>query len=153
MCRINSILSRFSRLFMYKSADLFFLDGGVHSTTSKPPMPNEVTLQLVPGTYGDKAYVVGCQQNPFIKLRLKMNERMSRCIELLSRKWISTESRLVCIYLFSSIVFLFSNNKWRQCTPNRRTCSVRFDYISRIVWQSDAYAYDSRLQYRCNFVG
>ncbi|CAD6188156.1 unnamed protein product [Caenorhabditis auriculariae] len=49
--------------------------------------PADVTVEIKPKTYGDAAYVISRQQNPLIKLRISTNEKISRIMELLTKKW------------------------------------------------------------------
>lgn len=57
-------------------------------------------------SYGDKAYVLRCEQNPFLRLKLSVVEPLKRYFDYVRQKWIPSDLRLVggflsyfdCIY-------------------------------------------------------
>ncbi|KAK6014652.1 Myb-like DNA-binding domain protein [Ostertagia ostertagi] len=56
--------------------------------------PSEIIVSLKPMTYADASYVVSCEQNPLIRIRLNTNDRISRIFQLLKHKWSSALDRL-----------------------------------------------------------
>ncbi|KAK0420688.1 hypothetical protein QR680_014827 [Steinernema hermaphroditum] len=50
-------------------------------------LPSSVVLQLLPRTYGDRDFVVRCEQNPFLRINVSMNDRIGRVFQLLKTKW------------------------------------------------------------------
>uniref|UniRef100_A0A914V5S1 SANT domain-containing protein n=1 Tax=Plectus sambesii TaxID=2011161 RepID=A0A914V5S1_9BILA len=62
-------------------------------------MPTDVTLELVPMSFGDKAYVLRCEQNPFLRLKLGVVEPLKRYFDYVRNKWIPSDLRLREEYL------------------------------------------------------
>lgn len=56
--------------------------------------PSEIVVSLKPMTYADASYVVSCEQNPLLRIRLNTNDRISRIFQLLRHKWSSALERL-----------------------------------------------------------
>ncbi|RCN34465.1 hypothetical protein ANCCAN_19697 [Ancylostoma caninum] len=51
--------------------------------------PPEIVVSLKPMTYADASYVVSCEQNPLLRIRLSTNDPISRIFQLLRHKWAS----------------------------------------------------------------
>lgn len=68
------------------------------------PIPTDLTLELVPMTYGDKAYVLRCQQNPFLRLKLGVAEPLRRYFDYVRHKWIPSDLRLVGRFTARSVL-------------------------------------------------
>ncbi|KHJ79795.1 Myb-like DNA-binding domain protein, partial [Oesophagostomum dentatum] len=56
--------------------------------------PPEIIVSLKPMTYADASYVVSCEQNPLLRIRLSTNDRISRIFQLLRHKWASSLDRM-----------------------------------------------------------
>uniref|UniRef100_A0A1I7WAV1 Signal peptide protein n=1 Tax=Heterorhabditis bacteriophora TaxID=37862 RepID=A0A1I7WAV1_HETBA len=56
--------------------------------------PPEIIISLKPMTYRDASYVVTCEQNPLIRIRVAANDRLSRIFHLLKQKWASPLERM-----------------------------------------------------------
>ncbi|KAE9417042.1 hypothetical protein Angca_003163, partial [Angiostrongylus cantonensis] len=56
--------------------------------------PSEIIVSLKPMTYSDASYVVSCEQNPLIRIRLNTNDRIARIFQLLRHKWSSALDRV-----------------------------------------------------------
>nr|CDJ83072.1 Myb domain containing protein [Haemonchus contortus] len=56
--------------------------------------PSEIIVSLKPMTYADASYVVSCEQNPLLRIRLNTNDRISRIFQLLRHKWSTALDRL-----------------------------------------------------------
>uniref|UniRef100_A0A915L612 Uncharacterized protein n=1 Tax=Romanomermis culicivorax TaxID=13658 RepID=A0A915L612_ROMCU len=63
-------------------------------TKESTNMPKSVVVELVPKTYGDRAYVLThCKQNPQIKFNLALNQPISEVLIWLKRKWLPEDQR------------------------------------------------------------
>ncbi|CAI4232329.1 unnamed protein product [Auanema sp. JU1783] len=49
--------------------------------------PNDVIIKLRPKTYSEASFLIEKEKNPFLKLRLNSNERLSRLFDYLQDKW------------------------------------------------------------------
>ncbi|KAJ1373946.1 hypothetical protein KIN20_036508 [Parelaphostrongylus tenuis] len=56
--------------------------------------PSEIIVSLKPMTYSDASYVVSCEQNPLLRIRLNTNDRIARIFQLLRHKWSSALDRV-----------------------------------------------------------
>lgn len=57
-------------------------------------VPSDIALELVPRTYGDKAWVLEAEQNPLIRTTLKPNQPIRPLLLLLQQKWLLPSQRL-----------------------------------------------------------
>ncbi|KIH45951.1 Myb-like DNA-binding domain protein [Ancylostoma duodenale] len=57
--------------------------------------PPEIVVSLKPMTYADASYVVSCEQNPLLRIRLSTNDPISRIFQLLRHKWASLLDKMV----------------------------------------------------------
>jgi hypothetical protein len=73
-------------------------------------MPTDVTLELVPKSFCDKAYVLRCEQNPFLRLKLSVSETLKHHFDFVRHKWIPSDLRLVsrklCLLSCTNVFFI-----------------------------------------------
>ncbi|CAB3401478.1 unnamed protein product [Caenorhabditis bovis] len=64
------------------------------STRRVDKIPNELTIVLRPKSNGDAAHLKQFMQNTLVKMRVSTNERITRLLEFLERKWTANAVRL-----------------------------------------------------------
>uniref|UniRef100_A0A914YWQ4 SANT domain-containing protein n=1 Tax=Panagrolaimus superbus TaxID=310955 RepID=A0A914YWQ4_9BILA len=51
-------------------------------------IPRQLGIKLTPNNYRDKDYVISCEQNPYLYVKVDMNDSLSNIFKLLQKKWI-----------------------------------------------------------------
>uniref|UniRef100_A0A914C3N6 SANT domain-containing protein n=1 Tax=Acrobeloides nanus TaxID=290746 RepID=A0A914C3N6_9BILA len=57
-------------------------------------IPNAVKVQLRPFRYFDRNYVIDCKQNPYLLMKISINDKVAKVFEFLKKKWLNMESKL-----------------------------------------------------------
>lgn len=77
------------RYFTGKVSDTLIFTTLLEFRIAQPDKVSDLalTLSLTPATYLDKSFVLSCEQNPVLNLKLSLNDRLSRVFEFLKIKW------------------------------------------------------------------
>lgn len=54
-----------------------------------------MTLSLTPLTQADRGYITDCEQNPFLAIRVNINDRIASVFDFLNQKWTLPREKLV----------------------------------------------------------
>ncbi len=58
-------------------------------------LPNNIVIELLPKTFGDKAYVLDCEQNPYVRIEAPPSRPLKPYFRFFKRKWISADDKQV----------------------------------------------------------